>query len=189
MKKRVLILGILVILGLALSMLLTTGGSAKQTVSPDTKTGPELKHSLPQPGDSAPDFVLADMEGRSLKLSDLRGKKVLINFWATWCQPCHDEMPELVQKYEEYKDKIAFYGINLTNMEGGNLSEMRNFLQQYHVSYPVLLDKEGRVANQYKIIGIPTTLTIDANGIIVDRFTGSLTETNMEGMIQNLLKR
>lgn len=191
MRKWSLGVWILIIAGLTGTVIYSNIGS--QTGVSSTKDSllntKEKKASLPQPGYQAPDFTLTDINGKTVKLSDLRGKKIVINFWASWCPPCRAEMPDLVKKSEIYKDKVVFLGVNLTNTEGGDLESVRNFLQEFNVKYQILLDKNGDVAKLYQAIAIPTTVTVDSNGIIVDRFSGMLNEPAMEKMIQNLLKK
>ncbi|BCJ86698.1 TlpA family protein disulfide reductase [Effusibacillus dendaii] len=142
----------------------------------------------PQPGKMAPDFALRDMAGQTVRLSDLRGKPVLINFWASWCGPCRQEMPDLVKKSETYKDQITFVGINLTSSES-DAKDVQSFLQEFHVKYPILLDEEGQVSNLYQVLGIPTTVSINPDGMIVDRITGAMNADQMEKVMQNLLKK
>ncbi|WP_018130228.1 TlpA family protein disulfide reductase [Effusibacillus pohliae] len=143
--------------------------------------------SLPRPGYMAPDFTLQDLNGNQVKLSDLKGKKVLLNFWASWCPPCKAETPDLVEMSEKYKDQVAFYGVNLTvtDVEEG----VKQFAADYRIRYPILMDRDGRVANLYQANAIPMTVTIDRNGFIVDRRDGQLSKSAMENMIKKLLER
>ena len=115
-------------------------------------------------GNPAPDFQLPNLDGKTVSLSDLRGKPVLLNFWASWCRPCRDEMPHIQQVYEEWSDKgLVVLAINL----GESSSKVKEFVQSYGLPFPVLLDTKGDIAQKYNVRGlIPTTFFIDKNGII-----------------------
>lgn len=121
-------------------------------------------------GGPAPDFRLENIDGQSISLSGPRGSPVLINFWATWCPPCRDEMPYLQQVYEEWSDKgLVVLAINI----GESPSEVKKFLQTHNLSLPVLLDTEENAARKYNITGIPTTFFIDSDGIIQQKIIGA----------------
>ncbi|MFC4767710.1 TlpA family protein disulfide reductase [Effusibacillus consociatus] len=192
MKNWQIGLGIVVVAGLALSAVFTNIGGKEtnpgQGNPPTTQQPTGQKPALPQPGHPAPDFALQDITGKTVKLSDLKGKPVLINFWASWCGPCRMEMPDLVKKSEAYKDQIVFLGVNLTDTET-DPEGPRKFLKEFNVKYPNLLDQDGQVASLYQALGIPTTVTIGPDGIVVDRIQGAMPEVTMERIIQNLVKK
>lgn len=196
MKNWQMGLGVLVVAGLALSAIfLNTGNNGTNTGTPTDKgtaaptdQGNGQKPSLPQPGYQAPDFTLTDMDGKTVKLSDFRGKPVLINFWASWCPPCRAEMPDLVKKSEQYKDQVVFLGVNLTTTEQ-DPDGPKKFLKEFNVKYQNVLDKDGKVGSEYQALGIPTTVTVDKNGLVVDRNQGMMNESTMERVIQRLLKK
>ncbi|OIJ10444.1 hypothetical protein BKP37_18065 [Anaerobacillus alkalilacustris] len=126
-------------------------------------------------GNIAEDFQLLNSVGEKVSLSDFRGKKVIINFFATWCSPCQEEMPTLVQLDKEINDeKLVLLGINVTKEER-NVDDVRRFLNHYEVQYEVLYDGDGKVMKDYHLIGIPTTIFIDENGKIVERLNGIVT--------------
>ena len=121
-------------------------------------------------GQPAPDFQLESLEGEFVSLSSLKGKPMLINFWATWCPPCRDEMPYMQQIYAEWSDKgAAILAINI----GESSSTVSEFMNKYDLSLPVLLDTKGDVAGKYNIRAIPTTYFIDKDGIIREKTIGS----------------
>ena len=125
-------------------------------------TGPV---EAPQIGKLAPSFQLDDIDGKSVSLSDFRGKPVLINFWATWCYPCRSEMPYIQQIYDEWSGQgLVVLAINI----GESSSQVERFIQSYNLSFPVLLDVAGNVAEQYNIRYIPRTYFIDGSGTIRD---------------------
>ncbi|OIJ18491.1 hypothetical protein BKP45_13060 [Anaerobacillus alkalidiazotrophicus] len=126
-------------------------------------------------GNIAEDFQLLNSVGEKVSLSDFRGKKVIINFFATWCSPCQEEMPTLVQLDKKIDDeKLVLLGINVTKEER-NVDDVRRFLNHFEVKYEVLFDGDGKVMKDYQLIGIPTTIFIDENGKIVERLNGIVT--------------
>lgn len=112
---------------------------------------------------AAPDFHLKNLEGQIVSLSDFRGKPVLMNFWASWCQPCREEMPYLQQVYDEWTGK----GLVLLTIDIGETpAAISKFFAENNLSLPVLLDSDKEVGREYGITGIPETFLIDKNGII-----------------------
>ncbi len=123
-------------------------------------------------GQAAPNFELQNLDGQSVSLNDLKGKPVLINFWATWCGPCVSEMPYIQEIYDEWSGKgLILLAINI----GDSSSEAEQFLQNHNLSLPVLLDTGKVVARRYNIRGIPTTFFIDKDGIIQEKIIGAFT--------------
>lgn len=119
----------------------------------------------PEIGKAAPSFQLTDIDGQTVSLSDFQGKPVLLNFWATWCGPCHLEIPYIQEVYDEQSEPgLVILAINLRE----SLAKVKEFVQDYNLSFPVLLDLEGMVAEKYNILPIPTTYFIDSDGIIRD---------------------
>ena len=134
---------------------------------------PELSHELTRidPPVAAPDFTLVDLDEQTHKLSDYRGKVVMLNFWATWCPPCRREIPSMESIYQDL-GKSGFVVLAVNEYEDsehvfaymGQLSVLPNF--------PVLMDTESTVAQDYKVKGLPTTVLIDKQGRIVYRAVG-----------------
>jgi len=123
-----------------------------------------------QLGNLAPDFQFNSLEGESISLSDLRGKPVLINFWATRCPPCVSEIPYLQEIYNEWSGtELILLVINI----GESPTKVKEFLQGHNLSLPVLLDAKQLVANKYRITAIPTTFFIDKDGIIQEKMIGA----------------
>jgi len=123
----------------------------------------EAADPAPRVGHSAPDFVLKPVNGSRLALSALHGQVVLLNFWATWCIPCRTEMPELQRWYLQHRSQ-RFVVVGFDKQEGRG--DVAPFLQKLHVTYPVVLDESGSVSAQYEVIGLPTTLVVDREGIV-----------------------
>jgi len=129
----------------------------------DFASGPKL-------GAFAPEFTLKDAQQRDIPLASLRGKVVLLNFWATWCGPCQEEMPSLEALYQRYKDKgFVVVGVSLDE-EGWPAIEA--FTKRIPVSFPVLLDAQQATSDLYQVYRIPETYLIDPSGKIVDKFVG-----------------
>lgn len=166
------------LLTVMLVLILTTGLLITGCSSPSTARMPVEGIQV---GNLAPDFQLSNLEGQSISLSDFRGRPVLINFWATWCPPCRDEMPYIQQIYEEWSAKgLVLLAINI----GESPSTVEGFTQSYNLSLPVLLDTNQIVAQKYNITGIPATFFIDKNGIIQRKVVGAFPN---KGAIENHL--
>ena len=134
-------------------------------------------------GRAAPDFVLRSLNGEPLRLSDLRGKPVIVNFWATWCGPCRVETPDLITTYETHQQQLVILGVNLRENEG----RVRGFADEFGIPYPVLFDSRGGVASSWNIggpmQGLPASYFIDSQGIVRKVVLGAVTEKLMsEGL-------
>ncbi len=127
--------------------------------------------SAPQKGFLAPDFELPDLEGESTRLSDLKGKVVIVNVWASWCKPCQYEMPAMQKIFEEYSDN-EFVLLAVNNTIQDNLSDVTSFVDAHNLTFPILLDNTGEVANLYRVQALPSTFFIDKNGIIQEIIIG-----------------
>lgn len=123
-------------------------------------------------GQLAPDFTLKDVNGRSYTLSELRGKVVLVNFWATWCPPCRAEMPSM-EKLNAMLPKDDFVLLAI-NAEEDALDIVKEFLQESPHSFPVLLDGQTLVQRQYNVFAFPETFIIRRDGIIADHVIGAI---------------
>lgn len=121
-------------------------------------------------------FELQDIDGNRVKLTDFYGKKVIINFFATWCPPCQEEMPLLVQLHNELdSEKEILLAVNLTKEES-RIEDVPLFMKQFNANFLVLYDVDGKVMNDYRIIGIPVTVFLNEKGKIVKRIDGALTK-------------
>lgn len=131
-------------------------------------------------GDTAPDFTLKNLQGEHLKLSDFRGKNVLLNFWASWCGPCEVEMPEMQRYYEDHKDEdFTILAVNVTESEA-SISNVSSFVNDYGLTFPVVLDVESDAANTYEASRLPTSYFIDKQGVIRHQVIGPV-NTDMIG--------
>lgn len=125
-------------------------------------------------GKEAPDFTLQNLEGETVKLSDYRGERVIVNFWATWCPPCREEIPDFIEVYEE--EDVVILAVNMTHTETSSMEEIEKFVyEEFEMPFPVLLDEENEITTQYRIAAYPTTYMIDSEGIVRHMAMGPMT--------------
>ena len=133
-------------------------------------------------GSPAPEIVLKDLQGRDVKLSDLRGKVVLVNFWATWCKPCKEEMPAMQASYDKLRDK-GFFVLAVNELE--DTARVAEHIRTHGHTFEVVMDHNNQVANMYGVVGLPASFLIDPQGIVRERISGSLlTESHIEEMVK-----
>lgn len=138
-------------------------------------------------GKQAPDFTLKDLDGNETKLADLKGKVVLMDFWATWCGPCIQAMPHIQALYEIYKERdVVILGIN--SWERGN-DNVKSFLEEHKITYRILLDSQDEVISKYGVLGIPTFFILDKEGVIRHSYTGmpanrQVIQKNLEDLLK-----
>ncbi len=138
----------------------------------------------PLAGYLAPDFTLPTSYGESLTLSDLRGQPVVLNFWATWCPPCRAEMPDLQAASRQFNGRVVFLGID----QGESAAEVSRFRDEYGITYPLLVDADSRVNDEYGIRALPTTIFVDAEGVVSEVYSGILNQAILENRLQRLLE-
>ncbi|OEH92485.1 TlpA disulfide reductase family protein [Bacillus solimangrovi] len=138
-------------------------------------------------GGVAPLFSLTNLQGEQVSLQELKGTKVILNFWATWCPPCKEEMPEMQKFYEENKDNdVIVLAVNATQTEI-RASDVQDFVNEYELTFPILLDEEGIVnTDMYHVVTLPTTFFIDSNGIMQQQVLGSITYEQMKSITESL---
>jgi peroxiredoxin len=151
------------------------GKDASQQPNPDSMIG-----------NRAPDFSLKDMNNRTVTLSSLRGKVVLLNFWATWCPPCKAEMPSMNRLYKSLKQK-GFEVIAVST--DTSLFHVKEYLNSNHFDFIVAHDEQRTVSKQYKVFSMPATFLIDRNGMIIEKFYGEYdwTDPEIRKQIEKLL--
>jgi cytochrome c biogenesis protein CcmG/thiol:disulfide interchange protein DsbE len=136
------------------------------------------------PGQLAFDFSLDDTSGQRIKLSDLRGHPVVINFWASWCPPCRQELPALQSAYQRFRDQgVILLGVDVRE----SAEAVKNFAPQFGLTFPLLLDQDGALSERFQVRGIPTTVLLDAEGIVRARHVGPLTEDKFAEYVTPLL--
>jgi cytochrome c biogenesis protein CcmG/thiol:disulfide interchange protein DsbE len=142
----------------------------------------------PQRGFLAPDFKLADPNGKTTHLSDLRGNPVLINFWASWCAPCKAEMPAMERVYQKFGNEgLTILAINSANQD--NRTNALAFVAKLGLSFPILFDVDGSVSSLYQVRALPTSFFVDQQGIIRDVVIGGpMAESLLEIRLRQLLE-
>jgi peroxiredoxin len=130
------------------------------------------------PTSPAPDFTLPDLKGNQAALRDYRGKLVFLNFWATWCIPCREEMPAMEQLHQRFGSQgLTIVAINHQE----NLGQVRAFVDQHRLSFQALLDHDGAVFRKYTVMGLPTTYLISRDGTLLARGVGGRDWTRSDG--------
>lgn len=136
-------------------------------------------------GNEAPDFKLTTLEGEEVNLSDYRGKRVFINFWATWCPPCRAEMPDMQKLYEEDKLDIEILAINITESEPSE-ENVEQFVKDFGLTFPILMDRNTEVASNYRVQAYPTSYMVDSKGIIRFVAPGAMNHDLMVQLIEDM---
>ena len=139
------------------------------------------------PSKAAPNFTLSSADGQQVSLQQYRGKVVFLNFWATWCIPCREEMPALERLHQKYQSQdLAVLSIDLKE----SADQVKAFFQKHGLSFPALLDQDGSVFRDYLVAGMPTTYLIGRDGIMLARGVGGRDWTRSEALqlIQELIQ-
>jgi peroxiredoxin len=136
----------------------------------------------PLVGGPAPEIVLPDLQGKEVRLSDFRRNIVLLNFWATWCKPCKEEMPAMQASYNKLRDE-GFVVLAVNELE--DTEKVAEHIRTHGHTFPVVMDHNNRVANQYGVVGLPASFLIDRQGIVREHiFGGLLTEERIAEMVR-----
>lgn len=167
-KGAIFLLGGL-LLGVGLGLVVYFSGQGGPTDAQGTRSRP------PTVGSTAPDFSLPVLGGNTQVLSDLQGTPVLINFWATWCTPCKEEMPLLEEVSKQHDGELVVLGVNA----GENEAQITPFLQEVKISFPILLDESEAVTDLYFVRNFPITFFIDDAGVIRAMHLGTLQENQI----------
>lgn len=174
--QRLLIwlLGGMALVGLLLwlAVILKSGWVLFSGASEQTEESPKLE------------FTVKDLSGEAVSLSSLQGKVVLINFWATWCSPCKDEMPLLQEYYDDHKEEdFILVGINVSD----DVDDARAFIEEYGYTFPVWSDPPGKVLILLNMNGLPASLVIDQQGRLVKRWIGPLAQEDLDNVVTPLI--
>ena len=137
----------------------------------DVQVSPGVDTEKPEVGFKAPAFTVRNLKGHRVQLVDYKGKVVILNLWATWCGPCRVEMPGMENLYRRYRSE----GLEIlaVSLDKGSSDKVQAFADEYQLSFPVLLDKDGQVERRYNSITIPTTYVIDKKGMVVAEVDGA----------------
>lgn len=180
MKKIGLAIGIIVIFLFILDQTIFKDKGLNHE-SKQSSTYPKVEDQASVPigldeDEKAPSFTIQTIDGKEVSLEQFRGKKILLNFWATWCPPCKKEMPEMQKFYEEYESKdYLVLAVNVTVAEKTSKA-VSSFVDDYGLTFPVLMDEKGEVAHQFEILSYPTSYFIDSDGIIRKKIVGGLSK-------------
>ncbi|MFL0245748.1 TlpA family protein disulfide reductase [Candidatus Clostridium stratigraminis] len=199
MKKWIIALSIIIVVGGALftlynynktnlsntnkeSQVLNKSNTSTDDIS-NNSASPSSKFNIDIPRQKALDFKLKDLNGKEVSLSDFKGKRVFLNFFATWCGPCKSEMPEMEKLYEETKDSdLVILAVDLAE----STETVRNFINNNNYNFKILLDSNNTAAEKYQISSIPTSYFIDKDGNILDKHIGSMNIEDMKIYIDKL---
>jgi len=132
-------------------------------------------------GDQAPDFILQTEDGAYISLDDLKGRPVMLNFWATWCPPCRQEMPDIIKAYET-DDELVVLAVNVREEIGA----VKPFAEDFQISMPVVMDTDAKLSELYGVRGMPTSVFIDREGAIVAKWPGLLSEDALTAMLASI---
>ncbi|MCP8969131.1 peroxiredoxin family protein [Ectobacillus ponti] len=159
----------------------------EQPASSSPKIPASIANSGLEVGKEAPDFELQTYDGKTVKLSDYRGKKVILNFWATWCPPCQKEVPEMQAFYGQHQRDVVILAVNYTVSEkSGAQEKVAAFVTEHKLTFPVLMDSLTNVSATYKIISLPTSYFIDTKGVMRQKFIGPMTQEFMKKSLDKL---
>ena len=133
-------------------------------------------------GAPAPDFSLETVDGQRVTLSDLQGKVVAVNFWATWCAPCRLEMPDLEARAEQFPDRLSVLGVNFAE----TAEEVEAFRKEVGIEFPLLLDPKADVQRLYRVLGYPTTFFVDEEGTIRYQHIGLMSPGQLDAYLEGM---
>ena len=175
--RRGLLLGVVILAVVGFVALLWSGLARKEPL-----TGASGAARINRP---AADFTLPLFSGGNLTLSSLRGKPVVINFWASWCPPCREEAPILEEVWRRYRDKgVTFIGVDIQDAE----ADAQAYIEEFGITYPNGPDIGGRITIDYGVGGIPVTFFVNREGLIVSRWVGAINERILVSRIEDLLR-
>ena len=162
--------------------------SLSSQVQMDTLGAQAAEEGTEKTREAAPDFTIYDLEGNAHKLSDFRGKPVILNFWATWCGYCQVEMPDFDEKFREYGNDVHFIMLNVTDGAQETVESASAFIQENGYSFPVYYDTDMDATGSYNTSGLPVTYFIDADGNFVAWQQGMMTAETLQVGIDMLLE-
>jgi peroxiredoxin len=169
------------VLAITIGLLLLAGPSLfSPPAAPQPALVSGMQSGMPKEGQPIPDFELPTLDGnRMVRLSELRGSPVLINFWATWCGPCKQEMPLLVEQYNWNKGK-GLRVLAIDTLLNDNRDDMRAFVKQFNMNFDVLVDETDAIAGGWEVMGLPTTFFVKPDGIVAKVHVGQLTADQLK---------
>ena len=128
---------------------------------------------------------LVGLDHSETTLEDYKDKILVLNFWASWCGPCINEAPDLNEFYKKKLKNVEFLAINMTSKEKG-IESVEKFADQYHIKFPIFLDEQGLLLKSFEIMGYPTTIIIDADGVVQYRIQGEVNQDQLNELVSQL---
>jgi thiol-disulfide isomerase/thioredoxin len=159
---------------------------ASRPDQPSTPTRAPAGGAVIAIGSPAPDFVLKTLDGGQVRLSDFAGRPVLLNFWASWCGPCRQEMPEIIDAYDAHRS-TGLIVLAIDNTQLDIIDDVRAFVDEFQLPFPVPLDEKGEAAEAYSILGLPTSVFVDRAGIVRGVNVGPMTTDVIEKHLAEIL--
>ncbi|OAB39900.1 redoxin [Paenibacillus macquariensis subsp. defensor] len=182
MKRNVyIVIATLILIAIAISQ---NTGSGVQAVFQMNKPLPT--EAGPEAGLLAPSFSMVGLDGKTYHVGGEQEKAIIMNFWASWCDPCQEEAPELIKIADKYHNDLTIYGMNVTKYD--NKKNAQKFVDKYHINFPVMLDSEAAVFDQYKGAVFPTNVLIDKHGVIQEIILGTVSEKELEKKVKKLIQ-
>lgn len=168
---------------LALVLMLSFAACGQEEEEPAETT----EETTEAPENLAPDFTVYDRAGNPVTLSEMRGKPVILNFWATWCGPCKSELPAFQQAYENYGDDVCFMIVDLVSGREETKAGAMEYLDAQGYTFPAYFDEDQQASMVYNLSAIPATVVINAKGEVVDSHVGAMDYDALEALLQQVL--
>ncbi|WP_088041032.1 TlpA disulfide reductase family protein [Bacillus sp. EAC] len=184
MKKIIPMLLLVVALGYSIFQLYEKKHEEKIVSNKNDSYIASIQKMGVQVGQQAPDIKLMTLEQKNVNLSEYKGKKIILNFWATWCPPCQDEIPALEKFHEKHSKDVVILGVADYIGEKKDLDFVKNFVSKNNMKYKILLDENGNNFRKYGVISIPTTFFINPNGEVVYKQIGPLNEKQLNDFLK-----
>ena len=187
MKKNIGLVVILALVAIMLGTFIKQQIEKKEVISQASYEVDWTKKEGLEKGQIAPNFTLETLTGETVTLADFKGKKVILNFWATWCPPCRTEMPHFQDYYEQYaeRDNVVILAANATYNDKG-ADHVQKFVNSFDLTFPILLMPEDSIFKRYEILSLPSTFMIDTEGRIQYHITGALDEKAIREYVAKL---
>ena len=169
------------------TVMVTTEPTAAPTAEPTAEAGKQAEVMGPVRRSMAPDFTCYDDAGNAVALSDMRGKPVVVNFFASWCGPCKMEMPYFDECYAKYGDRVTFMMVNLCAFGNDTKENGKQMVESGGWTFPVYFDTDGEAATTYAIRAMPTTIFVSAEGELKGRHAGMMDRETLEKTVRAMI--